>query len=53
MPTPELPLLQFQTQFAKSLQGAAVSGVNAEIAAKLSQIECTPFTPNEIQIAAR
>ena len=47
-----VPLLQFRSHFAKLFKGNAASGINPEIAAKLSQIEHTPFTPNKIQFAA-
>ena len=49
MPTPGVPFLKFRSHFTKFFEGNAALGINPEIAAKLSQIEDMPFTPNEIQ----
>ena len=52
IPTPEVSLLQFQDYFAEMFGGDAASGISNEIAANLTKIEHTPFTPSEIKTAA-
>ena len=45
-------MLQFQDHFAELFGGDAASGISNEIAANLTKIKHTPFTPSEIKIAA-
>ena len=45
-------MLQFWDHFAELFGGDAASGISNEIAANLTKIEHTPFTPSEIKIAA-
>ena len=45
-------MLQFWEHFAELFGGDAASGISNEIAANLTKIEHTPFTPSEIKIAA-
>ena len=45
-------MLKFWDYFAELFGGYAASGISNEIAANLTKIEHTPFTPSEIKIAA-
>ena len=45
-------MLQFRDHFAELFEGDAASGISYKVAANLTKIEHTPFTPSEIKIAA-